>query len=759
MAEWECEKNVGFCHASRIQTVSLGLAAASFSFLVNLLFLLMLNEDDKIDSIHKTGTYIRRGAKIFIASEYRYLTGFSLIMWILLVAFYCVIPTSGDATDGIRIGACFLIGFVSSASAGYAGFKICLRATVRITRTTQELPLRKVLSLALTGGSVLSTLGASFCLFGISFLFYLMRLGRQEIYTDYALSETVNKTLASEAIVGFGLGASMVALFSRVSGGIFASAANITSQIVQEKYDGDIDRKIGHDDLKNPLFIARKVGACTSGALGMAADLCQSFVATIIAAAIIAEGDTVLLCIPFWIAGSGAIASVLGYTCIKLKDDNATHKKLVWAFRKGIIVSSLFVATCSAVIVSRFFDNHVYGWKVFGCIAIGLVAGILIDFTTDIFTSPEYYSVKSIVSSGVTGPATVVIQGLGIGMISCFTPVIILFITILACNILAGQYGIAMSAVAMTSTFGLTVGINAMQCITNNVKSIANVAELDDGALAIADSLDNVVTALAAPGKGAAIGSAILSSLSLFYAYKHKADVHVVDLGDSYVMAGVLYGSMLPFLFSALTILSVQKTAVKLVDAACTRPARIAGQPGGEALAVHALSCVEIATKASLQETILLGVIAIMSPLTVGFLVGPTPLAGMLAGAIASGMMLAFMMSNAGGAWDNSKNSFETEEACENKGTDTHKACIVGDSVGYLFKDNSAPALNVLIKLMCMVALTIAPVIKGWENWEYFYIGFFPIVVCIATTYYINTQAPFHSNNAEITGNEEVVEN
>merc|ERR1740139_2113264 len=424
---------------------------------------------------------------------------------------------------------------------------------------------------------------------------------------------------------------------------------------------------------------------------------------------------------------------MIGFFAVGTKD-GATQKELMFALHKGTIVSSLFVLIFAAVIVTRMFDGNKMGWKLYGCIVIGLVAGILIGQATEYFTSYSYGPVQSITNAGVTGPATVIIQGLGIGMISTVPPVFILIVTILCCDALGGNYGIAMAAVGMLATLGITLATDAYGPVADNAGGIAEMADLDERVRETTDALDALGNTTAATGKGFAIGSAVLTALSLLAAFTKATGVGVegrletASVNDPIVLSGVLFGAMLPFFFAALTMLSVQKAAGAIIKEVRRQFREIEGLMEGTAKAESA-KCVEISTKSSIEEMVLPGLWAVLAPIAIGFLVGPRCLVGLLGGAIASGMMLAIMMSNAGGAWDNSKKYIEIEKACGGKGTETHKACVVGDTVGDPFKDTSGPALNILIKLMSMISLTIAPLIKDHEDWEDAYWGAIPVVI------------------------------
>lgn len=723
------------CGENPINIVSLSLAASGLALIMSFWLVKKLKSYPRgTPEMNKLSEQIQSGARAFLVTEYKYLSMFVLLVFAVLVIIFSLDPPTntlggdGDRVDGIRAGACFLAGAIFSAGAGWAGMSVATDANVRTTQAADKEGLSVALRVAFTGGAVMGFTVVGLGLFGVSFFFWLMTINRDTLTSNLGSTNPGTLIAAVDSLANFGFGASSIALFARVAGGIFTKAADVGADLV-----GKVEMDIPEDDPRNPAVIADNVGDNVGDVAGMGADLFESFVGSIIAAATLANGDAVKVALPFWIAGAGIVASMIGFFAVGTKD-GASQKQLLYALHKGVILSSVFVLGFSAIIISQLFDYATAeGWKIFACIAIGLVAGILIGQATEYYTSYSYWPVQSITQAGVTGPATVVIQGIGIGMVSCVGPVLVIVATILGCNALSSEYGIAMAAVGMLSTLGVTLATDAYGPIADNAGGIAEMAELDERVRETTDALDALGNTTAATGKGFAIGSAVLTSLSLLAAFKDKADITIVDIGDPVVVSGMLFGAMLPFLFAALTMLSVQKAAGAIIIEVRRQFATIEGLREGTAEA-DSDRCVALATQSSVEEMILPGVYAVLSPLIIGLLIGPKALTGMLAGSIASGMMLAIMMSNAGGAWDNSKKYIEIEGACGGKGTTTHKACVVGDTVGDPFKDTSGPSLNILIKLMSMISLTIAPIIKGWEDWQYWYWGLLPIGLCVIAT-------------------------
>mmetsp|Transcript_20727 Transcript_20727/g.42641 ORF Transcript_20727/g.42641 Transcript_20727/m.42641 type:complete len:768 (+) Transcript_20727:173-2476(+) len=706
------------CDADPLQAVAVGIFTGVVALCFSAFLMKNLQQVPRGNyAMNRVSDQIKSGARAFLMTEYRYVSVFVVGIVLLLFALNVAQPLTG-----IRYAVSFFFGAVLSAVSGWGGMVAATDANVRTANAADKGGLGSALRVAFTGGSVAGFVVVGLGILGLSIVLFSLTLGHPGV------NPTETLILASDSLAGFGFGASSIALFNRVAGGIYTKAADIGADLV-----GKFEMDIPEDDARNPAVIADNVGDNVGDVAGMSADLYESFVGSIIAAVALAQGDIVLVMLPFWIAGIGIIGSIAGYYVVGAKE-GASQRDLMFALHKGFFVTMIIIVGISALVINFFFAGRSdEGWAIFACIVIGLLAGAMIGQITEYFTSYSYWPTQSIAKAGITGPATVLIQGLGISMISTVFPALVIVISIFACNVLFSSYGIAMASVGMLSTLGFTLATDAYGAIADNAGGIAEMAKMDGRVRKITDSLDALGNTTAATGKGFAIGSAVLTSLSLLAAFKHKAGLDSVDISDATVLSGVLVGAMLPFLFAGLTMLSVQKTAGAIIVEVRRQFEANPGLLDGT-VAADSDACIEISTRCSIQEMILPGTYAVFAPATIGFLVGPDCLAGLLGGSIASGMMLATMMANGGGAWDNAKKYIEIEGAHGGKGTDVHKACIVGDMVGDPFKDTSGPALNILIKLMSIVALTVAPSIKGSEDWDNAVWGLIPLSIMILAT-------------------------
>lgn len=682
----------------------------------------------------KLADSIAAGSRSFLVTEYKYLTGFVAVVFAVLVIMFSVSANRKDDSDGVRVGFCFLAGAFLSALSGWIGMIVATDSNSRTTYAADKKGLNEALQVAFSGGAVMGFCVVGLGLLGVSVFLCLMTLGRSsdDINSTDSASYPDNAVFyqwAAESLAGFGFGASSIALFARVTGGIYTKAADVGADLV-----GKVEAGIPEDDPRNPAVIADNVGDNVGDVAGMGADLFESFVGSIIACVTLSNGDVALVALPFWLAGFGVFSSFIGFWFVSTKD-GASQKDLLHALHKAVHSASILVILSAALICYLLFDGRQSdGWRLFGCIVIGLFCGVLIGELTEYFTSFSYRPVVSITDAGATGPATVIIQGLGVGMISTVGPIFVIVVTILSCNALGGEYGIGIAAVGMLSTLAVTLATDAYGPVADNAGGIAEMAGLDERVRQITDDLDALGNTTAATGKGFAIGSAVLTAISLLSAFETQADIEgMINMGDPVVFSGMIFGAMLPYLFAALTMLSVRKAAGAIIEEVRRQFHTIEGLMEGTA-EPDSDKCVEICTISSIQEMILPGCYAIISPIFVGFTVGPRCLAGMLGGSIASGAMLAIMMSTAGGAWDNSKKYIEIMGSHGGKGTDTHKACVVGDTVGDPFKDTSGPALNILIKLMSIISLTIAPMIAGGGDWDHWYYGLLPVLVTVVVS-------------------------
>ena len=661
---------------------------------------------------------VRDGAMAYLTRQYKVVA----LVFVALVAVLFVLSTQGTQAWQTAIGV--PVAGLFSGLCGWFGMKMATNASARTAFATKQ-SLNDGLKVAFRAGAVMGLVVVGFALLDISAWFFLYTQGIVPLPEGDAL---VGMTTI---MLSYGMGASTQALFARVGGGIYTKAADVGADLV-----GKVESDIPEDDPRNPATVADNVGDNVGDVAGMGADLFESFCGSIIACAALSQNNREMA-LPFWIAGFGILAATIGFWTVSTKDD-ANQSELLHALHRGVYSSSVLVVVFSIACVEILFDGSKQGYRYFGCVILGLVAGILIGEATEFCTSYAYGPTKSITHAGSAGgAATVIIQGLGIGMISVFPPTIIIVATVIACFNVAnggneGLYGISIAAVGMLSTLGVTLATDAYGPVADNAGGIAEMSpDVPEEVRDRTDRLDALGNTTAATGKGFAIGSAVLTALSLMNAFvkdvpyelgtSSRGLAQAMLLTDAYVLSGVIIGAMLPFLFAALTMLSVRKAAGAIIVEVQRQFRDIPGLlEGKEGVVCDHMACVTMCTKASIDEMLLPGILAVMTPISVGLLIGAKCLGGLLAGSIASGFMLAVMMSNAGGAWDNSKKYIENEKVYGGKKSETHKACVVGDTVGDPFKDTSGPALNILIKLMTIFSLTMAPVFRSdWKTYWY----------------------------------------
>ncbi|NLW19913.1 MAG: sodium-translocating pyrophosphatase [Clostridiales bacterium] len=650
--------------------------------------------------LQEVSGYIAQGAMAFMSREYKVLSPF-----VLAVALFLALGNQGALRWQ---GAAFLLGCLASGLAGLQGMRVATAANARTAQAAKDRGLGAALHVAFSGGSVMGMSVVGLALLGLFLVFYLS-------IQAFGQTEDSLRQIILPLGTAFSLGASSIALFSRVGGGIFTKAADVGADLV-----GKVEAGIPEDDPRNPATIADNVGDNVGDVAGMGADLFESYVGSIVGAMILGmavpaspELRLKLMLLPLLIAAVGILASVLGTFLVRASKSDKPQRALNAGTLGAAGLATVLVFLLMYLLLGEGTDNQGVGlYRVFGATVTGLVAGVIIGQITEYYTGTNKRPVREIVSASETGSATTIISGIGVGMRSAFPTVLVIAAGIYGSYWLAGLYGVGVAAVGMLMTLGIQLAVDAYGPIADNAGGLAEMAELPRGVRKITDSLDAVGNTTAAIGKGFAIGSAALTAIILLSSFRDQAGLLRVDITSADVLVGVLIGGVIPFLFSALAMGAVGKAAHEMIAEVRRQFRTMPGILTGEEKPDYR-RCIDISTRSALREMLAPGLIALITPVLVGFLGGIAMLIGLLTGVTVAGVALAIFLSNAGGAWDNAKKMAESDDSL-GKGSEAYKAAVVGDTVGDPFKDTAGPALNILIKLMSMVSLVIAPMLQAY---------------------------------------------